>query len=169
FEQQQEEEQAEGGCEPDHGEAPVEVAEDSTDIRISSGQEWSDLLRVASDVKSRMAHEPQQVQLESNRQDDQRDRSPEGESEGVTEERRNGLIPIPAGLDQAREEVARPGHQEGDDRARHEVGERDCGNRALDECVPLQTDGPRSPGIPDGNDTARWPFGRLRAWRDRAI
>src|SRR5207244_8535727 len=98
-----------------------------------------------------------------------RDRSPEGECEGVTEDRRNGLIPIPAGLDRAREEGARPGQQEGDERARHEVGERDCGNRTLDECGPLQTDGPLSPGIPDRNDTARWPSGSIRAWRPRPI
>src|SRR2546422_7996809 len=112
-----------------------------------------------------MAHEPQQVQLESDRQDDQRDRSPEGECEGVTEDRRNGSIPIPAGLDQAREEVARPGDQEGDDRARHVVRQRDRGNRTLDECGPLQTDGLLSPGPPDRNDTARWQTGGIRAWR----
>src|SRR2546427_7298125 len=70
FEQQQGEEQAEGGREPNHGEAPVEVPEDSTDARLPVGQERSDFFRVASDVTSRMSHEPQQVQVEPDRQDD---------------------------------------------------------------------------------------------------
>src|SRR2546422_4952112 len=114
---------------------------------------------------ARGRREPKQVQLEADRQDDRRDRSPGGECEGVPEDRRNGLFPTPAGLDQAREEVARPGHQEGDDRARHEVRQRDRGNRTLDECGTLQTDGPLSPGLPDRNDTARWQSGGIRAWR----
>src|SRR5437773_12024536 len=77
--EQQGEEQAEGGGEPNHGKAPVEVAEDSMDARLSVGQERRDLFRVASDVKSRMSHEPQQVHVESDRQADQRNRSPERE------------------------------------------------------------------------------------------
>src|SRR5205807_8812328 len=94
---------------------------------------------------------------------------PGGKWKAATKAAGNRLIPSPAGLDQVREEVARPGHQEGDDRARHEVRERDRGNRTLDECGPLQTDGPLSPGIPDRNDTARWPSGSIRAWRRRPI
>src|SRR5207244_10378164 len=89
----------------------------------------------------------------------------EGECEGLTEAARDGAVRSPACLDQAREEVARPGHQEGDDRARHEVRQRDRGNRTLDECGTLQTDGPLSPGLPDRNDTARWQSGGIRAWR----
>src|SRR5437899_11514476 len=89
--EQQGEEQTEGGGEPNHGKAPVEVAEDSTDARLSVGPERRDLFRVASDVKSRMSNEPQQVHVESDRQDDQRNRSPEREREGDTEEGRNGL------------------------------------------------------------------------------
>src|SRR3989454_10976754 len=90
-------------------------------------------------------------------EDEKRDRSPERECERVAEDFRNGLVPPPAILDQAREEVARPCRQEGNDRGRPEIRERDRGDRMLDEGRPPETVGTLSPGLPietmrlDGN------------------
>src|SRR2546428_2301625 len=104
-----------------------------------------------------MSHEPQSVQIEPDREDEKRDRSPERECERVAEDFRNGLVPIPAILDQAREEVARPCRQEGNDRGRPEIRERDRGDRMLDEGRPPETVGTLSPDFPietmrlDGN------------------
>src|SRR3989442_4997686 len=163
--EQQGEEQTEGGGEPNHGKAPVEVAEDSTDARISVGREGRDLFREASDVKAGMSHEPQQVHVESDRQDDQRNRSPEREREGAPEDGRSGLIPVPGAFDQVREEVTRPRREEGEDYAGHGVRERDRGDRTLDDGGPVETQPARSPRLPDRNDAARCPFWRIRTCR----
>src|SRR2546427_10613372 len=72
----------------------------------------------------------------------------ERECERVAEDFRNGLVPIPAILDQAREEVARPCRQEGNDRGRPEIRERDRGDRMLDEGRPPETVGTLSPDFP---------------------
>src|SRR5437667_932550 len=160
--EQQSKEQTEGGGEPNHGEAPVEVAEDSTDARLAVGPERRDLFRVASDVKSRMSNEPQQVHVETDRQDDQRNRSPEREREGAPEDGRNGLIPVPAAFDQVREEVTRPRREEGEDYAGHGIRERDRGDRTVDGGGPVEIQPALSPGLPDRNDAARWRFGSIR-------
>src|SRR2546426_6475886 len=78
-------------------------------------------------------------------------------------------FPPPAVLDQAREEVARPGRQEGNDCGRHEVRERDRRDRMLDDGGPLETDGALSPGLPDRNDAARWQSRSIRPCRPRPI
>src|SRR5206468_10312785 len=163
--EQQSNEQTEGGGEPSHGEAPVEVAEDSTDARLAVGPERRDLFRVASDVKSRMSNEPQQVHVETDRQDDQRNRSPEREREGAPEDGRNGLIPVPAAFDQVREEVTRPRREEGEDYAGHGIRERDRADRTLDERGPVENQPALSPGLPDRSDAARWQFGSIRPCR----
>src|SRR5213592_1725075 len=145
--EQQSKEQTEGGGEPNHGEAPVEVAEDSTDARLAVGPERRDLFRVASDVKSRMSSEP------------------EREREGAPEDGRNGLIPVPAAFDQVREEVTRPRREEGEDYAGHGIRERDRADRTLDERGPVENQPALSPGLPDRNDAARWQFGSIRPCR----
>src|SRR3989442_2394555 len=55
---------------------------------------------------SRLSKEPQEVEIEPDREDDQRGQSPERECESVAVYCYNRLIPIPSGLDEAREEVA---------------------------------------------------------------
>src|SRR2546421_868590 len=107
--------------------------------------------------------------MDPDREDDRRDRSPGRECERVAEDFRNGLVPFPAVLGQAREEVARPGRQEGNDWGRHEVGERDRRDRMLDDGGPLETDGALSPGLPDRNDAARWQSRSIRPCRPRPI
>src|SRR5207244_8051216 len=167
--EQEDEEQTEGGGEPNNGKAPVEVAEHASAARLSVVQERRDLFRVASDVKSRMSHEPQKENVESDREDDQRNRSPEREFEGAPEDCPDGVIPIPAAFDQVRKEVTRPRREEGKDRARHEVRERDRGDRTLDDGGPVEALPALSPGLPDRNDAARWQFGSIRPCRPRPI
>src|SRR2546427_5954247 len=77
--------------------------------------------------------------------------------------------PRPAILDQAREEVARPCRQEGNDRGRPEIRERDRGDPMLDEDRPPETVGTLSPGLPDRNDAARWQSSSKRPFRPRPI
>src|SRR3989449_7436868 len=100
-------------------------------------------------------------------EEDRGTRPAERERERVAKVSRNGLVPFPAVLDQAREEVARPGRQEGNDCGRHEVRERDRGDRMLDDGGPLETDGALSPGLPDRNDAARWQSRSIRPCRPR--
>src|SRR2546427_409546 len=80
-----------------------------------------------------------------------------------------GPIQIPAAFDQVREEVTRPCRQEGEDRARHGIRERDRGDRTLDDGGPVETQRALSPGLPDRNDAARWQSGTIRPCRARPI
>src|SRR3989449_7789770 len=87
----------------------------------------------------------------------------------VAEFSRTVLFQPPATLDQAREEVARPCRQEGNDRGRPEIRERDRGDPMLDEGRPPETVGTLSPGLPDQNDAARWQSSSKRPCRPRPI
>src|SRR2546427_4926981 len=107
--------------------------------------------------------------MDPDREDETGDRAREGEGERVAKVSRNGRFQTPAILDQAREEVARPCRQEGNDRGRPEIRERDRGDPMLDEGRPPETVGTLSPGLPDRNDAARWQSSSKRPCRPRPI